>query len=303
MKLVVNKKSVLYGVNGSDAAITNIANIETLKEGSFLIAFDNGVIITAAGTFTGTAGEKSIIYHMLNGELQTSSPIYTGKGAVLEPMADHAPAAKVVTFNILKPESITESMQTGVALFDQGKSIHDPTRRDNITVYTDENTTQADINALEAKILAHDLVATCVLGGATLTITFVADANVDVEGLGEFEKTVAVVTTDISYGDALTYAQMGEFVKTVEPFDGNRDTSIDGTMEMFTRRYGVEMYNYLIYSIEVNKAQYSTGKEDLHRYGANLYIAHAEGDLPAVGKSWLDIFNAAVTGVSLDTDV
>lgn len=297
MKLVVKKKDVLYGVNGSDVLITDIANIETLKEGSFLIAFDNGTIIAPTGVFAGAAGEKSIIYHKLNGELVTSSPIYTGKGALLNPMVDHAAAARVVTFDNTIPASISVDMHTGLSFIDYSKNEMDPTRRKDITVFTDENSVQTDVNALAAKVAALPFVATCT-GTTTLTITYMAGYNIGVSGLGEYEQRVATETTALSYGDALTYEQMKDFVMSVSSFDGNRDTDIDGILGTWAKEYGTEDYPYLVYGIETNKDTYGDGKTDLHRYGAVLYFGIPEGDLPIALGDWLNIFNAAITGIS-----
>lgn len=302
MKLVIKKKDVLYGVNGADAAITDIANIETLKEGSFLCAFDNGVVILADGTFVGDASEKAIIYHMRQGELEVTSPIFVGKSRLLPPLADHAAAPRRVTFSIVIPGTITEEGYTGLSFIDQSKNEPDPTRRKDVSVYTNPDSTQTTLDALQAKVLALDFVATCTLAANTLTITYVAGANIHVSGLGEFETRVATETQALSQGDSLSPLQMAEFVHSISPFDGNRDASIDGIIGTWVREYGVEDYNYLNFGIVINTDMYSTGKPDMDQYGGVLYVAFPEGDLAAAAnEGFVDIFNAMISGVSNDS--
>lgn len=301
MKLVVKKKDVGYALNASDVAITDIANLSTLKEGSFLIAFDNGVVITAAGTFTGTAGRKAIVYAKVGGVVQSMPPIEVGKSKLMMPLPNHAPAAKVVTFSIVKPTTITVDNHTGLSFVDNDVYLLDPTRRKDVTVYTDASTVQADLNALTAKVLALDFVSTCVLAGTTLTITFVAGRNIAVTGLGEFERTVAATTTELSYGDSLSSEEMTKFVHSISAWDGNRDSSIDGIIGTFTRNYGVENNKYLVYGLQLNTSVYSTGKTDLDQYGAINYIAIPEGDLAATNEGFVDIFKAAISGNSTDS--
>lgn len=300
MKLVVKKKGVGYGVNDADAAIVDIANVATLKEGSFLIAFDNGTIIKADGTLTGDAGEKSIIYAMRKGELEVSSPIYVGKSSLVTPVADHAAAAKVATLTSVFAASDADGEHTGLIIYDMSKNVMDPTRRKDYTIYTDDNTVVGDYAAIATKVKEHPLVSDCTYGSNKFTVTFVSGANCDIEGLGAVEKGVKAVTTKLAYGDALTMAEMVEFAHTISPFDGNRDGSIDGDINTFARDYMIEDYPYLVFGFNVNDSVYSTGKSDLSRYGGNLYIAFPEGDLAAANEGFLDIFKAAISGVGND---
>lgn len=302
MKLLVKKKSVGYGVNTSDVAITDLANISTLKPGSFLIAFDNGVVITSAGSFTGSAGSKALIYFMTaGGDLVVSPPILVGRSSILKPVADHAAAAKVVTFDMTVTIGTTQT-NTGVMLLDKSKGVYDPTRRDDITVYVDSTVSQATFNAaLKAKIEKSALVASTSLTGNVLTITFVAGANVDVFGLGLLEQVKQTITTALAYGDFVSTANMRKFATECSVDDGNRDTSINGVLGTFTKDYGIEAYNYLIFGIELNTGNYSTGKPDIALYGATVYIAIPEGDLAATNEGFMDILKAATTGVSNDS--
>lgn len=302
MKLVVKKKGVGYGVNASDVAITDIANLGTLKEGSFLIAFDNGSVIKADGTFTGTAGEKAIIYHKpVGGQVLSSSPIVVGHAGILKPLTNTAPVAKVVTIDLTKG-TIAAGMASGVSLVDAKKNINDNSRRKDYTIYTDSATTQAVINAgIKALVETDPNVASAALSTNVLTITFKANTNVFVYGLGAFELVKPTTTAALVYGDALTTEEMIQFAKDCSPFDGNRDSSLDGVIGLFTKDYGVENTTYIVIGIEINRGVFSTGKTDMNRYGAVNYIAIPEGDLAAANEGFMDIIKAAVTGVSADT--
>lgn len=301
MKLLVKKQGVKYGVNGSDTAITDLANILTLKEGSFLMAFDNGVVIKADGTFTGDAGTKCNTFAMINGKIRSAVPIVVGQAKILEPMPDHAAAKKVATFNIVKPASITVDSHTGLTFIDADKHLRDSTRRKDVTVYTDEDTVQSDLDKLRDHVAALDFVDTCTLGSNTLTITYMQDANISITGLGEFLKREETVTTKLSYGDALSYEQMVEFARMASPQDGNRDGGITGDLGTFTKDYGIEDYMYLVFGIGFNTSMYSTGKPDRLEYGAVSYIAIPEGDLADTNEGFMDILKAATTGVSNDS--
>lgn len=301
MKLVVKKKSVGYGVNGSDVAITDIANIATLKEGSFLIAFDNGVVVKADGSFTGTAGDKAIIYHVpVGGTLQASNPIYVGKSKILKPLTDHAAAQRVVTYDLTKV-AMTGEFHSGVRVVDRSKSIYDPTRLYDYTVYGDAAVTQATLNGIAAKVATCPLVASATLATNLMTVTFKAGVNAYLTGLGIFEAVKETQTTALSYGDPVSSADMVKFAQACSASDGCRDSSIDGIIGTFTRNYGVEAYNYLVYGLELNTTVYSTGKTDLGQYGAVLYIAIPEGDLAATNEGFMDILKAATLGVSNDS--
>ena len=302
MKLVVKKKTVGYGVDGSDVAITDSANIHTLKEGSFIIAFDNGVVIKADGTFTGVAGEKAIIYHKPVGgtSVFSSAPIVVGKANLLKPLANTTAVAKVMTYSLTKA-TITSGMHSGVAIINLKVNINDPARRNDATVYTDALTSQADINTGVLAAINKVPGVTATISTNLVTITCAAGVNVQVIGLGMFENVKPTVTAALVYGDAVSYTEMLQFAKDCSAFDGNHDTSLEGIQGTFTKNYGVENTPYLIFGIEINRSVFSTGKTDMNRYGAVNYIAIPEGDLATTNEGFMDILKAATLGVSADT--
>jgi hypothetical protein len=305
MKLFIKKKSVLYGVNDAAAAITDLKLVNTLREGSFLIGFDNGCVVNADGTITAIAGapapEKAFIYGKTKGGLSVSAPIFVGKSKILAPLKTTAPAAKVVTFNVTKPGTIADS-HSGVRIVDTSKHLYDNTRTNDYTIYVESITTQAQLDALKDKIATSPLVASATVAASVITITFKAGLNPQVLGLGVFERTVATVTTPLTLGNAISSDEMARFAIDCSPFDGNRDTSINGIIGTFPKDYGVEDYRYLVYGFEINTGVYSTGKTDMGQYGAVNYIAIPEGDLAsAANEGFGDIFKAMITGVGADS--
>ena len=306
MKLFIKKKSILYGVNASNAAITDLKLVNTLREGSFLIGFDNGCVVNADGTITTIAGapapEKAFIYGMTAGGLSVSAPIYVGKSKILPPLKTQNPAAKVVTFNVTKPGTITQDTHSGVRIVDTTKHIYDNTRTNDYTIFVESTTTQGQIDALATKIATCPLVASASVAASVITITFKAGLNPQVLGLGVFERTVPTVTTAVAFGNSISSKEMADFAHACSPFDGNRDSSIDGIVGLFPKNYGVEDYRYLVYGFEMNNGVYSTGKSDMNQYGAVNYIAIPEGDLAAAtNEGFGDIFKAMVTGVGNDS--
>lgn len=306
MKLFIKKKSILYGVNASNAAITDLKLVGTLREGSFLIGFDNGCVVNADGTITTIAGapatEKAFIFGMTKGGLSVSAPIYVGKSKILPPLKTQNPAAKVVTFNLTKPATIEQGTHSGVRIVDTSKHIYDNTRTKDYTIFVEAATTQAQIDALKDKIAASPLVASASVAASVVTITFKAGLNPQVLGLGVFERTVATVTTPVAFGNSISAEELAAFAHACSPFDGNRDSSIAGIIGTFPKDYGVEDYRYLLYGFEMYDDVYSTGKSDMNQYGAVNYIAIPEGDLAtAANEGFGDIFKAMVTGVGADS--
>lgn len=302
MKLVIKKSGVDY------SSVSDIANIGNMAEGSLLLAFDDGTIIAPNGTFlkggaaaTETTGDKCFIYAMLDGEVRISHPIKVGAAALLKPLPDHDAVKKVMTLTKTFAASDEEGEHTGLVIWDYSKNEMDPTRRRNYSIYTDDSTVIEDYQAIATKVAEDELVYSCAYAAGVFTVTFVEGANGGISGLGAVEDGVIATTAALKYGDTLSADEMAAFALTCSPFDGNRDGSIDGDIKTFQKDYGIEDKKYILWGIETDKSVYATGKTDLNRYGATLYLAHVDGEGPADGEGWMDIFNAALTGVPGDS--
>ena len=206
MKIVVKKSGVGYGVNGSDAAVTDLANVDTLKVGSFLFAFDNGNVVKVDGTITTASNkpaETGIIYYNDGLGVRASMPITLATAKLIRPLPDTAKAAKVVTIDLTY--SITDDTveESGVYILDNTLPTYDNSRESYHTIAISKDVLQATFNAkVLASVKANPCVASASIdGGDVLTITFVEGKNPVVKGIGFFQKTTVTVSTPMLYRD------------------------------------------------------------------------------------------------------
>ena len=292
--LIIVKSGVDYGVNNSDVAITDLANILTLKEGSVLGAFENGTVILATGASQGggVAGQKSTVFYN-RGDVAKSIMIDVATAKVISPRGSADPVAKVMEFDATAMGTRTEVEPTGVLITDLDRPYYENGRLKYVDLPVDADTVLADYyTALAAKIAEHESVASAVNAAGTITITLEVGKNISLIGTGYLEGEVPTVTTDISFGDVVTTEEIMEIANEVQGSAGAGDTDFNGAPDLFKREWGIEDgVSYEMYAITFRAtsgypSNVAANEEQI------LYFAVPKGQLPAVGEDWLDILNA-----------
>ena len=235
MKLIVKGVGVGYGINTSDAAITDTANVGTLKIGSFLFTHDNGNVVKVDGTIQANSTltpERGIIWVNDQGDVKASTPINLATARLLKPLPNTNATAKVVTIDLTKP-TVAVDKYSGVYIVNNNKPMFDKSGEYLCDALLGVDTVQANFNAaVLAKVQKVPFVASAAIDGGSdvLTITFKPGYNPVVKGMGYFDLTAVTVTTPLAYGDFLTGAELKAFAEsTLAPYDGRRANHIDGT--------------------------------------------------------------------------
>lgn len=308
MKLIVKGTGVGYGISAADAAITDLANISTLKPGSFLFSHDNGNVVKVDGTIQANStvpAEKGIIWYNDGGDIKAGTPITLATAKLLRPYKDTAAAAKVVTVDLTFP-TVTVDKYSGIYLLDNKKPMFDKSGEFFCDALLGAGVTQAAFNAaVLAKLQKVYFVETAAVdGNDVFTITFKAGYNPVVKGMGYFDQNVVTVSNALANADSMSGAELKTFADQVlAPHDGRRENYIDGNIGLWAKTYGVDLTKrYVVYAITWQAVANGRPYQNSPSMENIVYIAIVEGELAAAtNEGYMDIFNAFLSGTGSDT--
>lgn len=309
--LVINKDGVNYGEDASGDPITDIANVTDLAEGSFLFAFENGVIIDRDGEYPNgsTPGKYVVVYSMENGLLRTCTLNPTLAKRL--PSFTNTAASKVVNATLVLPTTHTDRLHTGIIAIDADKHPSDPSARKRYEVLVDGDTlsthSSSDTAAslVAAKLQEHPKVLTATVTKSTgaIVITMVAGANMNFVGTGYFEDITFTVGTQLEFANTLSATELAELEKEAMVKEGRSQDNILGgdVANMFTKLSMVESgKTYTIYGVEYLAKLQSQTLANMPK--SNLLLIASPNSTPADDDgdtgTWADLIGALYGGAT-----
>jgi len=306
MKIAIDKTGVGYGVNTSDVAITDVANIGTLKVGSFLFVHDNGNVIKSDGTITTASTvvpDYGMVYFNDGVSIKCSQPIRLETAKLMPPLPNVAPTVLVGTFD-LTLGTITVDKYSGVNMIDNTLPVYDPIRITTIDKFVGVETTQTVFeNAIVAKLLKVPYIASATLAAHVVTVTFKEGYNPGMIGLGYLETKTFTVTTPQTYADSLTGVELLAWIdREIAPLDGKRENNLMGNVGLWRKSYPVELgAKYLVWAIAYTMIAGGRPAQNSPSMTNYVYIAIVEGEVAATNEGYKDIFKAFISKVGSDT--
>jgi len=272
--LIIKKDDVVYGESGA-GAVSTIATIGALAEGSFAVFTADGQLVSRTGTVTTLANvdfnKPFTLYAMENTELR-AIPFF-GKGQN-SAMPTTAAAAKVITVDVdVFPTSRSELKPTGFIVIDSDRTPHDPKARKRAEVPVDDDVTATGSTNFEGQVIvalnAIDGITASGDGSGNITITGDAGKNFQMIGTGYIEGITITIGTAIAYANTLTAAELLVLERETRAHQGETQHDLMGShSDMWTKaslvESGLTYYVYYLKYVHTNGQLLTGGVHDNH---------------------------------------